>query len=107
MFGFASRQSLQIAASEALEAFARTCPPPARIRQGKPIPEQKIIESLETLKQRMAAYAKDRRLSFIGRARLAKALQTEMQTLGYPGDMVSRVVGAVTVSALVAPGRRT
>jgi hypothetical protein len=72
----------------------------------KPVPENKVTASLEALNQRMAEYAKNKRLSFIGRARLAKALQNEMNQLGYPADLVSRVVSAVTVNALVAPGRR-
>lgn len=107
MFGFISSQSLQAEASEALEAFARVCPPPAKVTKGKPVPEQKIAESLELLKQRIAAYSKSQRLSFIGRARLAKALQSEMQSQGYPGELVSRVVGAITLGALVAPDRRS
>lgn len=106
MFGFISSQSLQAEAQEALEDFARACPPPGKVKKGKSVPEHKITESLETLKQRMAAYAKNQHLSFIGRARLAKALQSEMQSQGYPGDLVSRVVGAITVGALVAPDRR-
>lgn len=106
MFGFASRKSLQHEAKAALEAFARVCPPPDKVKKGKPIPEQKVAESLTALKQRLAAYAKSQRLSFLGRARLAKALQSEMQAQGYPGELVSRVVGAVTVGALVAPDRR-
>lgn len=105
MFGFISSKSLQIEASEALEVFARVCPPPDKVKKAKPVPEQKVAESLAALKQRLAAYAKSQRLSFIGRARLAKALQSEMQAQGYPGELVSRVVGAVTVGALVAPDR--
>lgn len=69
------------------------------------MPEQKVSESMETLKKRMAVYAKSQRLSFIGRARLAWALQSEMQAQGYPGELVSRVVGAITIGALVAPDR--
>jgi hypothetical protein len=106
MFGFISGKSLQAEARAALAEFARVCPPPDKSRKSKPVAEPKIAESLATLKQRLAAYAKTQRLSFLGRARLAKALQSEMQAQGYPGDLVSRVVGAVTVSALVAPERR-
>lgn len=105
MFGFISSQSLQAEAREALEDFARVCPPPDKIKKGKSVPEQKVSESMETLKKRMAVYAKSQRLSFIGRARLARALQSEMQAQGYPGELVSRVVGAITIGALVAPDR--
>jgi len=107
MFGFATKKSLKIEASAALEAFALVCPPPSRLaKRSKPVPESKVAASLEALHQRIALYALNRRLSFIGRARLAKALQNEMNLLGYPVDLVSRVVSAVTVNALVAPGRR-
>lgn len=106
MFGFTSSKSLQIEASVALEAFALVCPPPTKVVKHKPVPENKISASLQALNQRIAAYAKSQRLSFIGRARLAKALQSEMNRLGYPADLVSRVVSAVTVNSLVAPGRR-
>jgi hypothetical protein len=106
MFGIATKKSLQIEAREALEKFARVCPPPAKVVKHKPVPESKVAASLEALHTRIALYAKQNSLSFIGRARLAKALQNEMNLLGYPTDLVSRVVSAVTVNALVAPGRR-
>lgn len=106
MFGFATQKSLQIEANAALEAFAQVCPPPAKVARLKPVPESKVAESLQTLNRRIADYAKNQRLSFIGRARLAKALQNEMNQAGYPADLVSRVVSAVTVNALVAPVRR-
>jgi hypothetical protein len=106
MFGFISQLSLQTEARESLEIFARACPPPAKVVKHKPVPESKVAASLETLHKRIALYAQNQSLSFIGRARLAKALQNEMNRLGYPADLVSRVVSAVTVNALVAPSRR-
>ena len=106
MFGFISTLSLQIEARESLGAFARVCPPPAKVVKHKAVPENKVAESLKALHTRIALYAKQNSLSFIGRARLAKALQNEMNQLGYPPDLVSRVVSAITVNALVAPGRR-
>lgn len=105
MFGFATQKSLTSEASAALEAFAQICPPPAKAIKRQPVTESKVAESLQALNRRIAAYAIAQRLSFIGRARLAKALQNEMHRLGYPADLVSRVVSAVTVNALVAPGR--
>lgn len=106
MFGFATQKSLQLEAREALEVFAQVCPPPDKVAKHKVVPENKVAASLAALNQRIALYAKEKRLSFIGRARLAKALQNEMNLLGYPADLVSRVISAVTVNALVAPGRR-
>lgn len=106
MFGFASSKSLQVEASAAMEAFARVCPPPAKVIKYQPVSEKKVAASLEALNQRIAQYSLNTHLSFIGRARLAKALQNEMNLQGYPADLVSRVVSAVTVNALVAPTRR-
>ena len=107
MLGIVSGKSLQIEAREALEQFARVCPPPAKVVKHKPpVPESKIATSLEALHNRIALYSKNNRLSFIGRARLAKALQNEMNLEGYPAELVSRVISAVTVNALVASGRR-
>lgn len=106
MFGFVSQLSLQSEARESLEAFAQVCPPSEKLKSRKAVPESLVAASLATLQKRIAQYAQARRLSFIGRARLAKALQNEMNRLGYPADLVSRVVSAVTVNALVAPGRR-
>jgi len=106
MFGFATQKSLQIEAREALGVFAQVCLPPDKVTSYKAVPQSKVAASLEALNQRIAEYAKNKRLSFIGRARLAKELQNEMNLQGYPADLVSRVVSAVTVNALVAPGRR-
>lgn len=88
-----------------IETFAQTCPPPAKIGD-RSIPEKKISESLDALYAQVAAYAREKRLGILGRARLAKALQDEMRQQQYPDGLVSRLVNAVTVNALVAPGRR-
>ena len=107
MFGFGSHSSLHAEAKEAMEAFSRVCPPPAKVGKGfKPVPENKVAASLESLNIRIAGYVKKTRLGVLGRARLAKALQNEMNRLGYPADLSSRVVSAITVNALVAPDRR-
>ena len=100
MFGLISpRLSLHNEARETLEAFAKVCPPVDKAAaKHKPVPEKKVAESLELLNKRIADYAQ--------KNRLAKALQNEMNQMGYPADLVSRVVSAVTVNALVAPGRR-
>lgn len=86
-------------------AFAQDCPPPAKII-GKPVSEQRVGESLHGLYGQVAKYVQDKHLGVIGRARLAMALQDEMRQREYPADLVSRLVHAVTVNALVAPERR-
>ena len=107
MFGFGFQSPLHAEAKEAMEEFARVCPPPSKITKArKPIPENKIAASLESLNKRIASYVQKKRLGVIGRARLAKALQNEMGRLGYPDELSSRVVSAITVNALVAPRRR-
>jgi hypothetical protein len=106
MFGFASNQTLKIESRDALEEFARVCPPPDKTSKPKEFPQSKVAASLDNLHNRIAHFAQTQRLSFIGRAQLAKALQNEMNQMGYPADIVSQVVSAVTVSALVAPNRR-
>ena len=105
MFGFISTKSLRSEAGTMVEAFARICPPPAKIGN-KPIPEKKVGESLDVLYGQVAAYVRGKRLGIIGRARLAKALQEAMQRHEYPDELVSRLVNAVTVNALVAPDKR-
>lgn len=104
MFGFLSSKLLRSEVEVLVEAFARVCPPPSKIRN-KRIKEQEVSSSLDELFRHVAAYSRDRRLGILGRARLAKALQDEMRRREYPDDLVSRVVNAVTVNVLVAPGR--
>ncbi|TRZ69605.1 MAG: hypothetical protein D4S02_01765 [Rhodocyclaceae bacterium] len=88
-----------------VDAFAQVCPPPARMGK-QPIPQKKVGESLDVLYQQVTKYVMDKRLGFLGRARLAKALQDEMWRHEYPNELVSRVVNAVTMNALVPPDRR-
>jgi len=104
MFGILSNRLLRKEVGELVEAFARACPPPAKVR-GKPINEREVGNSLEQLFRHVADFARNRRLGILGRARLAKALQDEMRRHEYPDELVSRVVNAVTVNVLVAPGR--
>lgn len=105
MFGFASQQSLQTEARDALLEFARICPPPDKASRPKSVPQNKVAAALHALHNRIAHFAQTQRLSFIGRARLAKALQSEMNRMGFPAGMVSQVISAVTMNALVTPGR--
>lgn len=104
MFGLLSGKSLRNDASAIIAAFAQSCPPPSKLGN-KPIPEKKVRESLDALYQTVGAYTREHRLGILGRARMAKALQEEMRRHEYPDELVSRMVNAVTVNALVAPSR--
>lgn len=105
MFGLVSSKSMRAEMGAMIEKFARACPPPAKIGD-RSIPEKKVSESLDALYVQVAAYAREKRLGILGRARLAKALQDEMRHQQYPDGLVSRVVNAVTANALVAPDQR-
>lgn len=105
MLGFLSGKSLRDEVGVMVGEFALLCPPPTKTGV-KPIPEKKVEESLHALYVRIADFVQHMHLGVIGRARLAKALQDEMRRNEYPDELVSRLVNAVTVNALVAPGRR-
>lgn len=104
MFWFVSAKPLRKDVGAMVAAFAEACPPPAEIGN-RPVSVKEVGDSLEVLYAQAAAYARSKRLSFLGRARLAKALQDEMRQREYSDELVSRVVNAVTVNALVAPDR--
>lgn len=104
MFGFISSKTLRSEVGVIVATFAEVCPPPKI--GNKPVPERTVGESLEALYGQVAAFAQDKRLGILGRARLAKTLQDEMRRREYPDELVSRLVNAVTMNALVAPDRR-
>lgn len=105
MFGFLSGKSLRQFTGTIVGEFAEKCPPPAPSGV-KPISKQNAADSLKVLYGRVEAFVREHRLGTLGRARLAKTLQEEMHRHGYPDEMASQVISAVTVNALVAPGRR-
>lgn len=102
MFGFLTSKALRREVGAIVGAFAKVCPPPVKIGH-KPIPEQEVGDSLKILYSQVAAFVRDKRLGILGRARLAKALQDEMRQHEYPDELVSRLVNAVTLNALIAP----
>ncbi len=101
MFAFLSKQYLQPEAAELIAGFAISCPPPKQIGKRR-ISEKVVAKSLHELYQKTAELVKRKRLGIIGRARLAKAMQTILREQGYAEELTSRVVGAVTLNSLVA-----
>ena len=101
MFASFSKGYLRTEARQIVEAFVVSCPPPSKAGH-KPVSEKNVARSLDALYRQAARLSQEKRLGIWGRARLARALQAELQGLGYPADLVSRVVGAVTVNSLVA-----
>ncbi|OIR07175.1 hypothetical protein GALL_107640 [mine drainage metagenome] len=105
MFGFISSAALRVQALELADAFDRDCQPPQRAA-AKAASEKTAVRALEKLCAATAAYARERKLGLLGRARLARALQSELRRRGYPQDLVGKLTSAVTVNALVSPGRK-
>jgi len=104
MFGILSSSALRTQAGDLVAAFVAACPV-AKLGGGGAALEKRVAQALDELCAATAAYARAQRLGILGRARLAKALQEELRRRDYPADVVSRVTGAVTVNALVTPGR--
>lgn len=102
MLGFISTATLKTKANELVQEFARACPPLPRSGT-KVVPEKTVSRALGKLYAEAAAFSHERRLGIFGRARFAKALQNEVRQLGYPTELVTQIVSAVTLNALVAP----
>ncbi len=103
MFGWiASTKSLRETARTLTNSFAEDCPPPRNQNPSKRVSEKKVAVALDRLYAQAADYIRERRLGVIGRARLAKAFQAEMQALGYPPELVGKLTSALTINALVA-----
>lgn len=100
MLGLFSSAALNSEVETIVGEFVKTCPPPVTVGR-KPMPKAQIESSLQVLYAQVADCVQKRRLGILGRARLAKALQTEMQRYKYPDELVSQLVSAVTVNALV------
>lgn len=101
MFEFLSKDYLRADAKRMADSFLAECPPKGTVG-GKAVSDKRISSSLDRLYAEATRLSKEKRLGVLGRARLARALQDELRGHGYPPDLVSKVVGAVTVNALVA-----
>ena len=100
MFAFLSKNYLQSEAMELIAGFASTCPPPKQIGKRR-IAEKVVAQSMQDLYEKTSELVKRKRLGVLGRARLAKAMQTVLREQGYAEELTSRVVGAVTINSLV------
>ncbi len=101
MFAFLSKNYLQPEAAELIAGFSTTCPPPRLIGKRR-IAEKVVAQAMRELYEKTAELASRKRLGVLGRARLAKAMQTILREQGYAEELTAQVVGAVTVNSLVA-----
>ena len=79
--------------------FSLACPPPDKAF--KPITSQIAERALNALCLETGKLVQEQRLGVLRRAALAKSVQSELIGLGYPVDMVTKIVNALTVTALV------
>ncbi|MBI5107586.1 MAG: hypothetical protein HZA62_02460 [Rhodocyclales bacterium] len=106
MLGIVSSAVLREKAVQLVAGFSRDIAAPAKASRKTASPESVADGALQSLFRSVAEFCSEQRLSVIGRARLARTLQDELQRQGFPGDMVSKVTGAVTINALAAPERK-
>jgi hypothetical protein len=96
MFGlFVSSRVLNTAACELVKNFSKTCP------VGKVVPVNSVAAALDQLYANTGTLIQRHRWGIFARARLAKAVQRELQLLGYSPELVSRITSALIVNALV------
>ena len=105
MFSFLSKNYLLPEAAELIAGFAASCPPPKLIGQQR-VTEKMVAQAMQALYGKTAELVKRKRLGILGRARLAKAIQTILREQGYAEELTAQVVGAVTVNSLVAQNKR-
>ena len=105
MLWFLSSKFIRNDVRAMIERFAHSCPPPDKFTD-KSATEIMVNKSLDALYVEISTYAREQRLGIFGRARLAKAFQDEMRQQQYSEELVSRLVNAVTVNALVGSDRR-
>lgn len=82
------------------QTFSESCPPPNTKR--KPLSTQKIDAALDAIYRQAAAFSREQRLGIFGRARFAKAFQDELLSRGYPTDLVMKITGALSATALAS-----
>jgi hypothetical protein len=103
MFGIISSAALREQAAVLVGRFSAATAPSKRAGRSRAASGSAIEAALKALYEEAADYSRERKLSVIGRARLARALQEELRRCGFPADLVSKVTGAVAVNALVKP----
>jgi DUF1680 family protein len=103
MLGFVSSSELRDQAVRLVSAFAQEAVP-AKGRS-KVSTEALANRALQSLFDGVAEYCRARKLGVIGRARLAKALQAELQSRQFSDDTVAKVTSAVAINSLVRSGK--
>lgn len=87
------------AARSIVQDFSAICPPPSKA--SKSVSEKRVADALSVLYGAAANVATLHRLGVLRRAAFAKAIQSELFRLGYPSELVGKIVSALTIKALV------
>jgi hypothetical protein len=84
-----------------LDVFVVSCPPPDKAI--KVVSPSSIEKSLAILYENVAEIASEYKFGVIRRASIAKLIQDNLLTRGYPPAIVGKVTNAITTNALVIP----
>jgi hypothetical protein len=95
---FRNRQ-LDDAANSIVKEFAQRCPVAGK--KNRPLSEDETSVELENMFLHVARVRSALKLGILGRAHLAYKVQGKLAALGYPPEMVSKVVSALVIRALV------
>jgi hypothetical protein len=91
--------AVQAKAGSLVAEFARVCPVPEKALRN--VTSKVVEKALGDLYLEAGRFVQEQKLGVLRRAVFAKLIQNEMIGLGYPVDVVTKVVNALTVSALV------
>lgn len=91
--------AVQAKASALVAGFARVCPAPEKAPRN--VTAKAVEKALDELYLEAGRFAREQKLGVLRRAAFAKLIQNELIGLGYPVDLVTKVVNALTVNALV------
>lgn len=100
-FGFfqlLSGKPLRERASSLVDSFSETCRPVGA--KGRTPSTRQIELALERMYRGAAEFSSTQRLTTLGRARFAKAVQDELLRRGYSGDVVTKITSALAAKAL-------
>lgn len=82
-----------------LAEFVVACPPPGKAT--RPVTSHAVEKALSGLCDETVRLVQERKLGVLRRAAFAKSLQKGLIGAGYPPEMVTKVINALTVSALI------
>jgi gamma-glutamylcysteine synthetase len=98
-YRFLYTSAIRACAQDMARDFANACPLPTTIKQK--IPESRVDASIVSLIETARSFVVKERLGVIRRAALGKAFQEEIQALGYPDEIATKITSALTINALV------